>query len=84
MALIQSHIYRDQPMKALERAIFWVEYVIRNGGAEHLKSNSIGLNDIQYFVFDASLVILVSIVLTAWFCYLVIIKISTKISNICS
>lgn len=28
----------DQPMTGLERAIWWIEYVIRNNGAPHLRN----------------------------------------------
>ncbi|GLV43380.1 UDP-glycosyltransferase family 303 member A1 [Carabus blaptoides fortunei] len=31
-----SKYYRDKPQDALDTAIFWVEYVLRHGGAEHL------------------------------------------------
>lgn len=31
-----SKRYHDQPQTALERAIFWIEYLIRHGSAEHL------------------------------------------------
>ncbi|KAF2894415.1 hypothetical protein ILUMI_11759, partial [Ignelater luminosus] len=31
-----SKLYRDRPQTALEKAIFWIEYVMRHGTAEHL------------------------------------------------
>lgn len=74
-AEIQSRVYRDQPMKPLDRAVYWVEYVIRNGGAGHLKSHSVGLNDFQYFAFDVSSVLLVVPVgVIGWICYAVFAK----------
>jgi len=76
--MIQSRVYRDQPMKPLDRAVYWVEYVIRNAGAPHLKSDSIGLNDLQYFLFDVTLVIVITTGLTVWLCYL-IVKVANKI-----
>lgn len=82
-AMIQSSVYRDQPMKPLDRAVYWVEYVIQNGGAKHLKSVSIGLNDLQYFLFDVSLVLIVTTGLIVWLCFCIvkfIIKTSTIIS----
>ncbi|KAI5089143.1 UDP glucuronosyltransferase 2 family, polypeptide A1 precursor [Silurus meridionalis] len=32
-----SQIHHDQPMKPLDQAIFWIEYVMRNKGAMHLR-----------------------------------------------
>ncbi|XP_060866657.1 UDP-glycosyltransferase UGT4-like isoform X2 [Metopolophium dirhodum] len=58
MVKIQSQIFKDQPMKPLDRAVYWVEYVIRNGGAKHLISDSIELNDVEYVVLDLSLFLL--------------------------
>lgn len=40
----RSRLYRDQPMKPLERAMWWIEYVIRNPKANHLKSPAVNLN----------------------------------------
>uniref|UniRef100_A0AAY5F0Q5 UDP-glucuronosyltransferase n=2 Tax=Electrophorus electricus TaxID=8005 RepID=A0AAY5F0Q5_ELEEL len=35
-----SSLHRDQPMKPLETAVFWIEYVMRNKGATHLRTQS--------------------------------------------
>lgn len=32
-----SNLYRDRPMSALQSAIFWIEYVVKYNGADHLK-----------------------------------------------
>ena len=47
-----SRIYRDQPQTPLERAVFWVEYVIRHKGAHHMRSTARDLNLIQYYCLD--------------------------------
>ncbi|XP_060876406.1 UDP-glycosyltransferase UGT4-like isoform X1 [Metopolophium dirhodum] len=73
---IQSRIYRDQPMKPLQRAVYWVEYIIRNGGAGHLKGDSVGLNDMQYFLFDIVFILLIPIVCIVWLCYLFVVRIA--------
>lgn len=77
--MIQSLVYNDQPMKPLDRAVYWVEYVIRHGGAGHLKSDSIGLNDLQYFLFDIILIVLLYFGLIVWLCYFVFVKVISKI-----
>lgn len=65
--IIQNNLYRDLPMKPINQAIYWIEYVIRNDGAKHLKSDSVGLNNAQYFVFD---VIIFLLFLTGIFTYM--------------
>ena len=55
-----SVIYRDQIDKPLDRAVYWIEYVLRHQGAVHLRSAARDLNFIQYFSIDviATLVLL--------------------------
>jgi len=48
-------------MKPMDRAIYWVEYVLRHNGSSHLKSNSIALNNTQYFSIDICFVIISTI-----------------------
>nr|ATN96016.1 UDP-glucuronosyl transferase 343A4 [Aphis gossypii] len=81
MAMVQSQVFKDQPMKPLDRAVYWVEYVLRNGGAEHLKSDSLELNDLQYFLLDVSVIILVLTGLIIWSCYLIVAKCISKKLN---
>ncbi|XP_062544090.1 UDP-glycosyltransferase UGT5-like isoform X1 [Armigeres subalbatus] len=51
-ALTISQRYRDQPMSPLELAVFWVEYVIRQKGAPHIRSAAMDLSFIQYHNLD--------------------------------
>ena len=32
-----SRIHHDQPVKPLDRAVFWVEFIMRHKGAKHLR-----------------------------------------------
>jgi len=68
-AMVQSMVYKDQPMKPLDRAVYWIEYVIRNDGAKYLRSDSIGLNDSQYFLLDVLFLLILSTGLITWLCY---------------
>jgi glucuronosyltransferase len=54
-----SSIFRDQQTQPLDRAVYWVEYVLRHKGAVHLRSAARDLNYIQYFSIDVMAVLLV-------------------------
>lgn len=68
-------------MKPLDRAIYWIEYVIRNDGAMYLKSNSIELNNPQYFLVDVTLVLLIATGLITWLTYREVVKVSSKLKT---
>ncbi|RZF36552.1 hypothetical protein LSTR_LSTR010663 [Laodelphax striatellus] len=55
-----SRITNDKPMPALETAVWWVEYVLRQGGAPHLRPASLELNWFQYFCLDIIAVLLLA------------------------
>lgn len=50
-------------MKPLDKAVYWIEYVIRHNGAHHLKTAGNQLNWIQFLSIDVMLVILITILL---------------------
>lgn len=52
-----SRLLKDQPQSSVERAVYWIEYVIRHKGAPHLKSSAGDLNFMQYFMLDVIAVI---------------------------
>ncbi|XP_038131420.1 UDP-glucuronosyltransferase 2B31-like [Cyprinodon tularosa] len=47
-----SSLQRDQPMKPLDRAIFWIEFVMRHKGAAHLRTESYKMSKTQYHSVD--------------------------------
>ncbi|XP_074526939.1 UDP-glucuronosyltransferase 2B33-like [Halichoeres trimaculatus] len=47
-----SRLHRDQPMKPLDQAMFWIEFVMRHKGADHLKTKSYKMSWIQYHSID--------------------------------
>ncbi|XP_058402383.1 UDP-glucuronosyltransferase 2B31-like isoform X4 [Diceros bicornis minor] len=51
-AMKLSRIQHDQPMKPLDRAVFWIEFVMRHKGAKHLRPASHDLNWFQYHSLD--------------------------------
>ncbi|DAA28626.1 TPA: UDP glucuronosyltransferase 2 family, polypeptide B17-like isoform 2 [Bos taurus] len=68
-----SSIQRDQPMKPLDRAVFWIEFVMRHKGAKHLRPAAHDLTWYQYHSLDV-IGFLLACVATAAFvitkCYL--------------
>ncbi|XP_052055290.1 UDP-glucuronosyltransferase 2B7-like isoform X1 [Apodemus sylvaticus] len=47
-----STIHHDQPMKPLDRAVFWIEFVMRHKGAKHLRPLAHNLTWYQYHSLD--------------------------------
>ncbi|CAG7835758.1 unnamed protein product [Allacma fusca] len=47
-----AQLYRDQLESPLDRAVYWVEYVLRYQGATHLRSVGRDLSFIQYYSLD--------------------------------
>uniref|UniRef100_A0A9L0ICP7 Glucuronosyltransferase n=1 Tax=Equus asinus TaxID=9793 RepID=A0A9L0ICP7_EQUAS len=45
-AMKLSRIQHDQPMKPLDRAVFWIEFVMRHKGAKHLR---VAAHDLTWF-----------------------------------
>lgn len=57
-----SRLHRDQPMKPLDTAIWWIEFIMRHKGASHLKTESYRLPWYSYYSVDVML-LLVGVVL---------------------
>nr|XP_048293945.1 UDP-glucuronosyltransferase 2B17-like isoform X1 [Myodes glareolus] len=51
-AMWLSTIHHDQPMKPLDRAIFWIEFIMRHKGAKHLRPLAHNLTWYQYHSLD--------------------------------
>ncbi|XP_033972385.1 UDP-glucuronosyltransferase 2C1-like [Trematomus bernacchii] len=50
-----SSLHRDQPMKPLDTALFWIEFVMRHKGAAHLRTESYRLPWYSYHSVDVIL-----------------------------
>jgi len=70
-----SRLFRDRPQTPLETAIFWTEYVIRHGGAPHLRSAALDLAWYQYLLLDVIAVIVLSIAIVLGTMYFICRKI---------
>ncbi|XP_025240594.1 UDP-glucuronosyltransferase 2B30 isoform X3 [Theropithecus gelada] len=51
-AMKLSSIHHDQPVKPLDRAVFWIEFVMRHKGAKHLRVAAYDLTWFQYHSLD--------------------------------
>lgn len=60
-----SQLIRDEPMNPLERAAFWVEYVLRHNGAKHLKSPAKNLNFLQFNYLDVIAILAICLYVVA-------------------
>jgi hypothetical protein len=70
-------MFRDRPQTPLETAIFWTEYVIRHGGAPHLRSAELDLTWYQYLLLDVIAVIVLSITVVLGIMYVVLKRLLT-------
>nr|QBK47159.1 UDP-glycosyltransferase UGT33AG2 [Chilo suppressalis] len=55
-------LIQDQPQTPLERAVWWTEYVIRNGGARHLRSPTATITWAEYLELELVFYILLTII----------------------
>lgn len=51
-------MFHDQPLKPLDKAVYWIEYVICHNGAHHLKPAGNQLNWFQLMSIDVILILL--------------------------
>ncbi|XP_064141816.1 UDP-glucuronosyltransferase 2B31-like isoform X4 [Loxodonta africana] len=51
-AMRLSAIHHDQPVKPLDQAVFWIEFVMRHKGAKHLRPAALSLTWYQYHSLD--------------------------------
>ncbi|KAJ8257263.1 hypothetical protein GJAV_G00183710 [Gymnothorax javanicus] len=55
-----SQLHRDRPLEPLDRAIFWIEFVMRHGGAAHLRTDSYKMPWYAYHCLDVLALLLSS------------------------
>lgn len=67
-----SRLHRDQPVKPLDLAVFWIEFVIRNKGAAHLQSHSHKMSWLVYHSIDVIAALLSVALLLVFSCVLLV------------
>ncbi|XP_051235707.1 UDP-glucuronosyltransferase 2A2-like [Dicentrarchus labrax] len=80
-----SRLHRDQPMKPLDNALFWIEFVMRHKGAAHLRTESYRLPwysyhsvDVILFLLTIALFILLFFAGLVWSCLRLCLKRKVK------
>ncbi|CAH1244515.1 COLEC11 [Branchiostoma lanceolatum] len=53
-----SRLHRDQPQSPMERAVWWVEHVMKHGGLPHLRPRAVELTWYQYYLLDVAVFLL--------------------------
>ncbi|XP_076063748.1 UDP-glucosyltransferase 2-like [Oratosquilla oratoria] len=67
----RSRVMQDQETRPIDRAVYWVEYVLRHKGAYHLRSTATGLSLSQYLLLDVAMVLAVASVVLLFALYFV-------------
>ncbi|XP_036413343.1 UDP-glucuronosyltransferase 2C1-like isoform X1 [Colossoma macropomum] len=67
-----SRLHRDTPIKPLDNAVFWTEFVMRHGGAPHLRTESYKMPWYAYHSVDVMLFLLAVLLLIVFMTYAVI------------
>lgn len=68
-AQLLSQIHKDQPGHPVSRAVYWISYILRHRGADHLRSAVYEIPTYQYFLLDVAVVIGVCLVLLGYCLY---------------
>ncbi|XP_053612236.1 UDP-glycosyltransferase UGT5-like isoform X2 [Plodia interpunctella] len=70
--------FRDRPMSALDTAVFWIEYVIRNKGAPYMKNSALKLDWVASNMIDVYAFIVI-VILAIIFAFIKIASILIKL-----
>lgn len=77
-----SSIFNDRPIKTLDKAVYWVEYVIRHKGAHHLRTAAVELEWYQYYSLDVMVFLISLIMLFMSISYLITKRIMIAVFNL--
>ncbi|XP_060715925.1 UDP-glucuronosyltransferase 2C1-like isoform X2 [Tachysurus vachellii] len=67
-----SRLHRDVPIKPLDNAVFWIEYLMRHGGAAHLRTESYKMPWYSYHSVDVLLFLLTVLSFIAFTTFVII------------
>ncbi|XDV29491.1 hypothetical protein PO909_032610 [Leuciscus waleckii] len=67
-----SHLHRDKPVKPLDSALFWIEFVMRHKGVAHLRTESYKLPWYSYYSVDVAVTFFAVVLIFTLFIFLTI------------
>ncbi|CAN9506750.1 unnamed protein product [Ophioblennius macclurei] len=67
-----SSLHRDQPVKPLDKALFWIEFVMRHKGAAHLRTESYKMPWYSYYSVDVALFLVGALILVLFTVFLLL------------
>lgn len=67
-----SRLHRDQLIKPLDKAVFWIEFVMRHKGARHLRTESYKMSWMVYHSVDVIATLLACVLLVTLVCLAVV------------
>ncbi|XP_028153804.1 UDP-glucosyltransferase 2 [Diabrotica virgifera virgifera] len=53
----RSKIFHDRQVKPMDDAVYWIEYIVKHNGANHLKVNYLNMPWYQYYLVDVFVVV---------------------------
>uniref|UniRef100_A0A673KEB1 UDP-glucuronosyltransferase n=1 Tax=Sinocyclocheilus rhinocerous TaxID=307959 RepID=A0A673KEB1_9TELE len=59
-----SSLHRDRPLHPLDKAVYWIEFVLRNKGAPHLRAEAYNMSTYSYYCLDVAALVLLILLLT--------------------
>ncbi|XP_056135354.1 UDP-glucuronosyltransferase 2B13-like [Lampris incognitus] len=75
-----SRLHRDQPIKPLDHALFWIEFVMRHKGTAHLRTESYRMPWYSYYSIDVILILLATVLLITFLAFACFRNMCNKIS----
>lgn len=51
-------LLQDEPLKGIQKAVWWAEYVIRHKGTKHLRSPTVDIEWYKFLLVDVFLVLI--------------------------
>lgn len=73
-----SSVFRERPQSAMETAMFWIEYVIKFNGANHLRSAGRDLTWYSYLLLDVIALVALALIVVVVVCWFAIKMILSK------